>query len=118
MMKTWPASFVLALWLIGSAIPARAVSPLVTDDADTLPRGQLQINSVFIFTRTGPTDRYSVPMDLWFIGQAVRQTLNKNWTILTEAYALVPSTRAGGTRRFTSTAGHNWLLQKTSPPRS
>ena len=40
-----------------------AVSPLVTDDADTVPPGQLQINSDFTFTRTGSTTLYSVPIN-------------------------------------------------------
>jgi hypothetical protein len=40
-----------------------AVSPLVTDDADTVPPGQLQINSDFTFTRTGSTSLYSVPIN-------------------------------------------------------
>jgi hypothetical protein len=40
-----------------------AVSPLVRDDADTVPPGQLQINSDFTFARTGSTTLYSVPIN-------------------------------------------------------
>lgn len=63
MANTWPASFVVSLWLIGPAVTVRAVSPLVTDDADTVPPAQLQINSDFTFTRTGSTTLYSVPIN-------------------------------------------------------
>jgi Putative MetA-pathway of phenol degradation len=58
-----PAWFVIALWLVGPAVTARAVSPLVTDDADTVPPGQLQVNSDFTFIRTGSTTLYSVPIN-------------------------------------------------------
>ena len=34
--------------------------------------------------------------DRWFIGEAVRHELNKEWTVLAEAYGLLPNTRAGG----------------------
>jgi hypothetical protein len=40
-----------------------AVSPLVTDDADTVPPGQLQINSDFQFVRTSSTSFYLVPIN-------------------------------------------------------
>ena len=40
-----------------------AVSPLVTDDADTVSPGQLQINSDFTFTQTDSTTLYSVPIN-------------------------------------------------------
>jgi hypothetical protein len=226
MTKTWPASFMLALWLIGPASTARAVSPLVTDDADTVPPGQIQINSDFTLARTGSTTLYSVPVnpvagllpslelgaifgyqwrkgpgpvsidgdtdsvtdltiapkfrfgeplegrlkfsgridaklptasdrhglgtgnfdagfvgiatynvgntafdfnagyysidvggedfddDRWFIGQAVRHPLNKNWTILAEAYALVPNTGTGGHATFFFSGGPQWAVTK------
>jgi outer membrane putative beta-barrel porin/alpha-amylase len=215
-----------ALWLIGSVVTTRAVSPLVTDDADTVPPGQLQINSDFTFARTGSTTLYSVPInpvdgllpslevgaifgyqwrqgpgpaptsddtdsvtdliiapkfrlaealegklkfsaridfklptasdrhglgtgkfdagfvgiatynagntafdfnagyysidiggedfgdDRWFIGQAVRYTLDKNWTILAETYALVPNTGAGGHATFYLDGGPQWAVTK------
>jgi hypothetical protein len=227
MAKTWPAWFVVALWAIGPAATVRAVSPLVTDDADTVPPGQLQINSDFTFTRTGSTTLYSVPInpvagllpsleldaifgyqwrqgpgptsttgdadsvtdltiapkfrlgealkgklkfaaridlklptasdehglgtgkvdtgsvgiatytvgntafdfnvgyyaidtaqtdfgnDRWFIGQTVRQTLNKNWNILAEAYAFLPNTGAGGQATFNFSGGPQWAVTKT-----
>jgi hypothetical protein len=221
-----PAWFVIALWLVGPAVTARAVSPLVTDDADTAPPGQLQINSDFTFTRTGSTTLYSVPInpvvgllpslelgaifgyqwrkavggtpssgdadsltdltispkfrftevldgklkfsaridlklptasgqhglgtgkfdagsvgiatyivgntgfdfnigyyaidtartdyedDRWFIGQTVRQTLNKNWNILAEAFALLPNTGGGGHATFYFSSGPQWAVTK------
>src|SRR6187431_3315722 len=58
-----PAWFVIALCLVVPAVIARAVSPLVTDDADTVSPGQLQINSDFTFIRTGSTTLYSVPIN-------------------------------------------------------
>ena len=33
--------------------------------------------------------------DRWFIGEAVRYELNKDWTVVAEAYGLLPNTRAG-----------------------
>jgi len=63
MTRTWPAWFVIALWLVGPAVTVRAVSPLVTDDADTVPPGQLQINSDFQFVRTNSTSFYLVPIN-------------------------------------------------------
>jgi hypothetical protein len=63
MTKTWPAYFMLAFWLFGPAVTARAVSPLVTDDANTVPQGQVQINSDFTFARTRWTTLYSVPIN-------------------------------------------------------
>jgi hypothetical protein len=55
------ASLVRDCALVGGAV--RAVSPLVTDDADTVPPGQLQVNSDFTFARTGSTTLYSVPIN-------------------------------------------------------
>ena len=226
MAKTWPASFVVALWLIGPAITVSAVSPLVTDDADTVPAGQLQINSDFTFTErtrrscirppltprrltslsrtrrsfrvsmaAGPgpasttgdansvTDLTSHPNsdlkkscrgnsnsaltidltfptasdrhglgtvnvdagsigyrdlhrrkycvsilmsattpsilpeqisrdDRWFIGQAVRRALNKNWSVFAEAYALLPKTGEGGQATFYFSGGPQWVVTK------
>ena len=63
MMKTWPASFVLALWLIGPATTARAVSPLVVDDADTREAHHLQLNPDFAFVRQGSAWVYSIPIN-------------------------------------------------------
>ncbi len=226
MAKTWPASFAVALWLIGPAITVSAVSPLVTDDADTVPAGQLQINSDFTFTQTDSTKLYSVPInpvagllpslelgavfgyqwrqgpgpasttgdansvtdltiapkfrlgevlegklkfsaridltfptasdrhglgtgnvdagsigiatytvgntafdfnvgyysidtartdfedDRWFIGQAVRRALNKNWSVFAEAYALLPKTGEGGQATFYFSGGPQWVVTK------
>jgi hypothetical protein len=34
--------------------------------------------------------------DRWFVGEAVRHELNREWTVVAEAYGLLPNTRAGG----------------------
>ncbi len=57
------AAPLLAFWLVAFVPAALAVSPLVTDDADTTPAGQLQINSDFQFLRTGATTIYSTPIN-------------------------------------------------------
>src|SRR5262245_36948028 len=63
MRKGSQAALVLALWFIRPAVTVDAVSPLVTDDADTVPPRQIQINSDFTFVRTGSTTLYSVPVN-------------------------------------------------------
>ena len=40
-----------------------AVSPLVTDDADTVEAGKLQLNCDFQFVRTSSTSLYLVPIN-------------------------------------------------------
>ena len=40
-----------------------AVSPLVTDDADTVEAGELQLNCDFQFVRTSSTSLYLVPIN-------------------------------------------------------
>jgi Putative MetA-pathway of phenol degradation len=40
-----------------------AVSPLVTDDADTVEAGKLQLNCDFQFVRTGSTSSYLIPIN-------------------------------------------------------
>jgi hypothetical protein len=40
-----------------------AVSPLVTDDADTVEAGKLQLNCDFQFVRTSPASLYLVPIN-------------------------------------------------------
>lgn len=49
----------LGLCLLATASELRAVSPLVTDDADTVEPGKLQLNCDFFFYRTGSTSLYS-----------------------------------------------------------
>lgn len=203
-----------------------AVSPLVTDDADTVEPGKLQINSDFFFARTSSTTLYAVPInpvlgltplaelgmifgyqwrdgsgrtpatsdaddltdltiapkirlwqgledklkfgarmdlklptasdrhglgtgdpdiglvgiatyklgktsfdsnigyyaidisradfgnDRWFIGEAVRHELNKEWTFLAEAFGLLPNTRAGGYATWYFSGGPQWSVRE------
>jgi hypothetical protein len=49
--------------LILASVTARAVSPLITDDADTVEPGHLQFNAGWDFTRTGSIRIQSVPMN-------------------------------------------------------
>jgi hypothetical protein len=53
------ARLLLGLCLLASASGLHAVSPLVTDDADTVEPGKLQLNCDFFVVRTGPTSLYS-----------------------------------------------------------
>lgn len=53
------ARFVLGLCLLASAPALHAVSPLVTDDADTGEPGKLQLNCDFFVFRTGSISLYS-----------------------------------------------------------
>ena len=53
----------VAACLILSASPIFAVSPLVTDDADTVEAGKLQLNCDFQFVRTSSTSLYLVPIN-------------------------------------------------------
>ena len=55
-----PITFTVMLLLQNMLL---AVSPLGTDDADTVPPGQLQINSDFQFVRTSSTSFYLVPIN-------------------------------------------------------
>jgi len=224
--KTTPRLLVTFTVMLLSQSVLLAVSPLVTDDADTVSPGQLQINSDFTFTQTDSTTLYSVPInpvagllpslelgavfgyqwrqgpgsasttgdansvtdltispkfrlgevlegklkfsaridltlptasdrhglgtgnvdagsigiatytvgntafdfnagyysidtartdfedDRWFIGQAVRHALNKNWSAFAEAYALLPHTGAGGQSTFYFSGGPQWVVTK------
>ncbi len=220
------ARFVFGLCLLASASALQAVSPLVTDDADTVEPGKLQLNCDFFFFRTGsislysgqlnpvlgltprlelgaifgyqwrhgsgstattsdaddvtdltiapkfrlwrsgPDDnlKFSARMDLklptaskrkglgtgdpdigvvgiatyklgktsfdtnvgyyaidiaradfgndrWFIGEAVRHELNEKWTLVAEAYGLLPNTRAGGYANWYFSAGPQWSIR-------
>jgi outer membrane putative beta-barrel porin/alpha-amylase len=53
------ARLLLGFCLLASASALHAVSPLVTDDADTVAAGKLQLNNDFFFLRTGSTSLYS-----------------------------------------------------------
>ena len=50
--------------------------------------------------------------DRWFVGEAFRQELNKDWTALAEAYAVLPSTRAGGHATWFFSAGPQWSARE------
>jgi hypothetical protein len=53
------ARLLLGLCLLASASASHAVSPLVTDDADTVEPAKLQLNCDFFAVRTGSTSLYS-----------------------------------------------------------
>ena len=46
--------------------------------------------------------------DRWFIGEAVRHEVNEKWTVVAEAYGLLPNTRAGGHANWYFSAGPQW----------
>src|SRR6185503_6302730 len=50
------------LALFASAGTAFAVPPLVTDDADTVERGHLQLNAGWQLTRSGAVSLHAVPV--------------------------------------------------------
>lgn len=49
--------------LVASARLALAVSPLVTDDADTVEPGHLQLNADWQFSRTASVSLHSIPVN-------------------------------------------------------
>ena len=214
------------LYMLVSATTLHAVSPLVTDDADTVEAGKLQLNCDFFFVRTSSTSLYSVPInpvlgltprfelgvifgyqwrdgsgstpatsdadhvtdltvapklrlwqdlddkikfsaridlklptasdrdslgsgdpdvglvgiatytlgetsfdsnigyyaidisradfdnDHWFIGEAIRHTVNKEWTFVAETYALLPHTRARGYATWYFSGGPQWSVRE------
>jgi hypothetical protein len=219
------ARLLLGLCLLASASASHAVSPLVTDDADPVEPGKLQLNSDFFVVRTGSTSLYSGSInpvagltprlelgaifgyqwrngagatpttsdadditdltiapklrlwqgpddklkfsarldlklptapkrnglgtgdpdvglvgiatyklgktsfdsnlgyyaidishtdfdnDRWFIGEAIRREVNEQWTIVAEAYGLLPNTRAGGHANWYFSAGPQWSVR-------
>ena len=220
------ARLLLGLCLLAAASEVRAVSPLVTDDADTVEPGKLQLNCDFFFYRTASTSlsspqinpvlgltprlelgaifgyqwrngsgstattgdavgitdltiapkfrlwqsaddklKFSARMDLklptaskrnglgtgdpdvglvgigtyklgktsfdsnlgyyaidisrpnldndrWFIGEAIRHEVNEKWTIVAEAYGLLPNTSAGGHATWYFSAGPQWSVRE------
>jgi hypothetical protein len=50
--------------------------------------------------------------DRWFVGEAFRQELNKEWTALAEAYAVLPSTETGGHATRFFSAGPQWSARE------
>ena len=225
-VRTAVARLLLGLYLLASASALHAVSPLVTDDADTVEPGKLQLNSEFQFARTNSTtllfppinpilgltpraelgvtfgyqwrdgsgsnpttndaddltdliiaskvrlwegfddklkcstrldlklltasDRHGLGTgnsdigvvgiatytigktsldfnagyyainisradfddDRWFVGQTIRQVLNKNWTLFAEVFAFLPNTRAGGDANWYFSGGPQWSVRE------
>lgn len=219
------ARLLFGFCLLASASALHAVSPLVTDDADTVEAGRLQLNNDFFFFRTGSTSLYSAQInpvrgltprlelgaifgyqwrngsgstpttgdadgitdltiapkfrlwqgpddklkfsarldlklptaskriglgtgdpdlgavgiatyklgktsldsnlgyyaidishsdfnnDRWFIGEAVRHELNEKWTIVAEAFGVLPNTRAGGHANWYFSGGPQWSVR-------
>lgn len=58
-----PRLLTAILSMLLSQSVAFAVSPLVTDDADTVEPGKLQLNCDFFVVRTSSTTLYSVPIN-------------------------------------------------------
>lgn len=50
--------------------------------------------------------------DRWFVGQTIRQTLNEKWTLLTEVFAFLPNTRAGGHANWYFSGGPQWSVRE------
>ena len=50
--------------------------------------------------------------DRWFIGEAVRHEVNKQWTVVAEAYGLLPNTRAGGYATWYFSGGPQWSVRE------
>jgi hypothetical protein len=50
--------------------------------------------------------------DRWFLGEAVRHQLNEEWTVVAEAYGLLPNTRAGGYATWYFSAGPQWSVRE------
>lgn len=57
------ARLLLGFYVLASAPAMNAVSPLVTDDADTVDPGHLQLNGGWQLSRTGPVSLYSIPFN-------------------------------------------------------
>jgi hypothetical protein len=53
----------VALFALAAGRSAFAVSPLVTDDADTVERGRLQLNAGWQFGRTGSVSLHAIPVN-------------------------------------------------------
>jgi hypothetical protein len=50
--------------------------------------------------------------DRWFFGQALRQKLNDRWTFISETFAIVPNTGAGGSSNFHFNAGAQFTIRE------
>ena len=56
--------------------------------------------------------RTDVANDRWFVGEAVRHELNKEWNLVGEAYGLLPNTRAGGYANWYFSGGLQWSVSE------
>jgi hypothetical protein len=61
--KVNPRCFTSIIFLLLSSCAAPAVSPLVTDDADTVEPGRLQLNMGWQFSRTASVSLHSIPVN-------------------------------------------------------
>ena len=59
----WQARLLLAACVLASAPQTHAVSPLTTDDADTVEPGRLQLNAGWQFSRTASVRLHSIPIN-------------------------------------------------------
>lgn len=50
--------------------------------------------------------------DHWFFGQALRQKLSERWTFISETFAIVPNTGAGGSSNFQFNAGAQFTVRE------
>ena len=50
--------------------------------------------------------------DDWFAGCALRRDITDEWTILAEAYAVLPNTHAGGNANFYFDGGPQWKISE------
>jgi hypothetical protein len=55
--------------------------------------------------------RTDVDNDRWFVGEAVRQEINKEWTVVAEVYAFLPNTQAGGYAIWNFSGGPQWSVR-------
>jgi hypothetical protein len=88
--------------------------------------GDLDTDAVLIATRSwGATEidwnlgyiavdpaRGSARDDRWFFGQALRQKLSERWTFISETFAIVPNTGAGGSSNFHFNAGAQFTVRE------
>jgi hypothetical protein len=56
--------FIASLLILAAITPARAVPPLITDDADTVDPGQWQLNTGWLFAHTASEQLFTFPVNL------------------------------------------------------
>jgi Putative MetA-pathway of phenol degradation len=50
--------------------------------------------------------------DGWFLGQALRQQLNNRWNLISDAYAMIPQGKSGGSANFNFEGGVQFNLRQ------